>query len=62
MNTENALKLLFELRAVINRLGEYSSFDENMIGDLDRASRLTNACISQITEESDDPVSEDEEE
>ena len=62
VNTENALKLLFELRAVINRLGEYSSFDENMIGDLDRASRLTNACISQITEESDDPVSEDEEE
>ncbi len=56
MNTENALKLLFELRAVLNRVN-----DDPLGNELERATRLTDACISQLTQESDDPVSEDDE-
>jgi hypothetical protein len=61
VNTENALKLMFELRAVLNRMGGDASFHETLAGDLDRATRLTDACISQLTQESDEPVSEDDE-
>ncbi len=61
MNTENALKLLFELRAVLNRIGDDPNFHEQLVGDLDRASHLADACISQLTQESDDPVNEDDE-
>jgi len=56
VNTENALKLLFELRAVLNRVN-----DDPLGNELERATRLTDACISQLTQESDDPVSEDDE-
>jgi hypothetical protein len=56
VNTENALKLLFELRAVLNRIT-----DDPLGNELERATRLTDACISQLTSESNDPVSEEEE-
>ena len=61
VNTENALKLLFELRAVLNRVGDDPNFHQRLMGDLDRASKLTDACISQLTQDSDEPVSEEEE-
>jgi hypothetical protein len=62
VNTENALKLLFELRAVLNRISNDDlSFKETLVGDVDRAARLADACISQLTQDSDEPVSEDEE-
>jgi len=47
---------LFELRAVLNRIT-----DDPLGNELERATRLTDACISQLTSESNDPVSEEEE-
>ena len=53
VSTQTALKLLFELRAVLDRLGESeSTLAETMAQDIERAVRLSNACIAQLTEES----------
>lgn len=47
-----ALKLLFELRAVLDRLGEGDdTLRETIAHDIERAVRLTNSCISQLTQE-----------
>ena len=53
VSTQNALKLLFELRAVLDRIGEYDvSLRESMAHDVDEAVRLNNACISELTQDS----------
>ena len=55
VNTQTALKLLFELRAVLDRLGENdSTIQEALAHDIDRAMRLTDSCIAQLTEDSPD--------
>jgi hypothetical protein len=52
VSTQNALKLLFELRAVLDRLGESDiALHEALAHDVDRAVRLTDGCIAQLTEE-----------
>ncbi len=65
MSTQTALKLLFELRAVLDRLGENdSTLREAIAHDIDRAVRLTNSCIAQLTQDSPggaDAEEEDEE-
>jgi hypothetical protein len=63
VSTQNALKLLFELRAVLDRLGENNeTLHEALVHDLDRAVRLTDSCIAQLTEESPEAPDTDEEE
>ena len=53
MSTQTALKLLFELRAVLDRLGENdSTLREAIAHDVDRAVGLTNSCIAQLTQDS----------
>lgn len=50
MSTETLLKLLFELRAVLDRIGESdSSLHEAVAQDIDRASNLTDACIAELS-------------
>jgi hypothetical protein len=65
VSTQTALKLLYELRAVLDRLGESEvTLHETLVHDIDRAVRLTDHCITQLTEEtpeSDDVDDEDEE-
>jgi len=65
VSNQTALKLLFELRAVLDRLGENdSTLREALAHDIDRAVRLTNSCIAQLTQDSPgrtDPEDEDEE-
>jgi hypothetical protein len=52
VSTQTALKLLFELRAVLERLGESDiTLHETLAHDIDRAVRLTNTCIAQLTQE-----------
>ncbi|MGA3169446.1 MAG: hypothetical protein ABSE62_00380 [Chthoniobacteraceae bacterium] len=52
MSTQNALKLLFELRAVLDRLGEEDqTLKEALAHDIDRAMRLTDACVAELTED-----------
>lgn len=68
MNSQNALKLLFELRAVLDRLDENdTSLEEALAHDVQRALRLTDACIAELTKDELRPVGdtgpeEDEEE
>ena len=63
MSTQNALKLLYELRAVLDRLGENdSTLREALAQDIDRAVRFTNSCITQLAQYSPDPVDIEEEE
>lgn len=63
VSTQNALKLLYELRAVLDRLGENdSTLREALAQDIDRAVRLTNSCITQLAQYSPDPVDIEEEE
>jgi hypothetical protein len=63
VNTETALKLLFELRAVLERLSESElTLHEALSNDISRAVRLTDACITQLTEESPDAPETDAEE
>jgi hypothetical protein len=53
VSTQNALKLLFELRAVLDRVGESDvTLHETVAHDVERAVRLANACIAQLTEDS----------
>jgi hypothetical protein len=53
VSTQIALKLLFELRAVLDRLGENdSTLREAIAQDIDRAIRLTNSCIAHLSEDS----------
>jgi hypothetical protein len=55
VNTQTVLTLLFELRAVLDRLGENdSTILEALAHDIDRAVRLTDSCIAQLTEDSTD--------
>jgi hypothetical protein len=63
VSTQIALKLLFELRAVLDRLGEGdTSLREALAHDLDRAVRLTDSCIAQLAQDSPDgPEAEEEE-
>ncbi len=60
VSTQAALKMLFELRAVLDRLGENdSTLREAMAQDKNRAIRLTEDCIAQLTQTtaaSDDPA------
>jgi hypothetical protein len=63
VSTQIALKLLFELRAVLDRLGESDiTLHETIAHDVDRAVRLTNSCIAQLTEEAADAADAEEEE
>ena len=53
MSTQTALKLLYELRAVLDRLGENdSTLREAIAHDIERAVRLTDSCIDQLTQDS----------
>lgn len=65
VSTQIALKLLFELRAVLDRLGESDiTLHETLAHDVDRAIGLTNSCISQLTQDAPgtaDAEEEDEE-
>ena len=63
MSTQNALKLLFELRAVLDRIGESDlTLHETIVHDVERAARLANSCIAQLTEDSPaDPEDDDDE-
>jgi len=63
VNTQAALKMLFELRAVLDRLGEgTSTLREAVAHDVERAIRLTNNCIAELTEENpeEDPEADQE--
>jgi len=61
VSTQTALKLLFELRVVLDRLGESDiTLHETIVRDIDRAVRLTEACIAQLTEDSPDSPDPDE--
>ena len=61
VSTQNALKLLFELRAVLDRIGESDdTLHESLVHDVDRAVRLADACIAQLAEESPEPGEGDE--
>jgi hypothetical protein len=63
VSTQNALKLLFELRAVLDRVGESDvTLHETIAHDVERAVRLTNGCIAQLTEESPGAADAEEEE
>ena len=63
VSTQNALKLLFELRVVLDRLGENdSSLHEAVVHDVDEAVRLTDGCIAELTQEATDHQDDDEEE
>jgi len=63
VNTETALKLLFELQAILNRLAQSEiSLQEALSDDIDHAVRLTDACIGQLSGESPDPAETDAEE
>lgn len=56
MNNEAALKLLFELRAVLDRLSQSEiTLEEALSDDIDHAISLADDCISQLTGESSDP-------
>ena len=57
VSTQTALKLLFELRAVLDRLVESdSTLREAVAHDIDRAVRLTNSCIAQLTQDAPSPA------
>jgi len=61
VSTQIALKLLFELRAVLDRLGENdSTLREALAHDIDRAVRLTNSCIAELTQDSPDRADAEE--
>jgi len=61
VSTQSALKLLYELRAVLDRLGESEiSLHETLVHDIDRAVRLADHCIAQLTEESPESAEGDE--
>jgi hypothetical protein len=64
VSNQTVLKLLFELRAVLDRIGETdSSIEEAMVHDVDRAKQLADACITQITRgESLSPAEAEDEE
>lgn len=63
VNTEAAVKLLFELHAILDRLAQSEiSLQEALSDDIDRAIRLTDACIGQLTGEAPDPNQTDAEE
>jgi hypothetical protein len=63
VNTENALKLLFELRATLGGVQEYDLNDQGIYGaiagDIERAIALADECISQLADE-DSPGDGDE--
>ncbi len=52
MSNQNALKLLFELRAVLDRLGETDiTLHETVAHDVERAIGLADSCIAQLTQD-----------
>jgi hypothetical protein len=54
VSTETLLKLLFELRAVLDRIGESdTSLYEAVSQDIDCASNLTDACIAEVSGEAE---------
>jgi len=62
VSIQTALKLLFELRAVLDRLGENdSTLQEAIAHDVDRAIRLTNSCIAQLTQDAPGAADAEEE-
>jgi hypothetical protein len=65
MSSQVALKQLFELRVVLERLGEGGiSLQETLAHDLERALKLTDSCIAHLTDEdpgTPDPDAEGEE-
>jgi len=62
VNTETVLKLMFELRAVLDRIGRTDfSLYEALSHDVDRAVRLTDSCIAQLTESAPEGDEEDDE-
>ncbi len=63
MSTQNALKLLFELRAVLDRVCvSDTTLHETVAHDVERALRLANSCIAQLTEDSPGSADAEEEE
>jgi len=64
VSNQVALKLLFELRAVLDRISEDdNTLHEALAHDVDRAMRLADSCIAQLTQEpSNRPETDDEEE
>ena len=64
VSNQTVLKLLFELRAVLDRIGETDdSIEEALVHDVDRAKQLADDCIAQITrsESPSHPEAEDDE-
>ena len=63
VSNQTALKLLFELRVVLDRLGESDlSLHEAIVHDIDRAVRLANSCIAQLTQDDSGAPDNEEEE
>ncbi len=63
VNIQIVLKQLFELRAVLDRLGESDiTLHETLAHDVERAIRLTNSCISQLTQASTESGEAEEDE
>jgi hypothetical protein len=63
VSTQTALKLLFELRAVLERVGETDfTLHETVARDIERALGLTDSCITQLTGESPESAGEEEDE
>jgi hypothetical protein len=62
VSDQTPLKLLFELRAVLDRVIESDlTLHETILHDLERASRLTDSCIAHLTQdEACDEVPEEE--
>jgi flavin-binding protein dodecin len=54
VSTDTLLKHLFELRAVLDRIGESdTSLHEAVAQDIERASDLTDACIAEVSGEAE---------
>lgn len=63
MSTQNALKLLYELRVVLDRLGENdSTLHEAVARDVDEAIRLTDGCMAELTRDAEGSEDDEEEE
>lgn len=63
MSTQNALKLLFELRVVLDRLAENdSSLHEAVARDVEEATRLAEGCISELAQDAGNQDDDEEDE
>jgi hypothetical protein len=61
VNTQNVLKKLFELRAVLERISETDpGVFETIANDIDEALRLADSCIAELASEGAAPRDADE--